>query len=603
VETRVLNNLIAPPAGVESRVKVMASVSTLAGLQAAVRSLPKVAPGKTRVYRGQTVDYETIIPAAYRNRLDRNAVWNFYSSRIFSELIKDGPPVAAAGHDQLQVALLWLKAVAQHYASGSEYLDVTHSIESAVWFALHKGEWITERNMLGPPGPPSAHDLPAEVSWLKYTRAIEPGYLYAFDVDEWDGHSIPRKLELIDLSRAPHPFSTRRMIVQSGCLILTGNDEQYDLRRHCVEGTPLRVAFPMTGSKIVKRAVHEMFPPPDADPWYRRFLSVPMTPDIDNQGGIALKRPLPVTIYRGDNVNYNEAVAATESFLFPPLLHRALIREESSNQSSPKKWWRKISIHKEWWQKVSIFDATPVLMEAPLLSSQVSAEMDSWSHELLVRDISDSVSTYSGAGQSDGKSVSLLNVLFQFSHLDEVFWERAGVAGTSQILVRGVWITRNKDELAAVLMCQDFPGLKVEPLGPVLIRFDHKTRRLVFTPPREIADLPDPSLLKPMMKPVFIGLSILRALSPVWKPEAMPQCRINDAYVVAVIADDARLVRLCDPQGVADWFVVRNREGDPYDQAHTVTGLLKVKDPRAFADIPHSVYLKEISALLASKKA
>jgi len=39
------------------------------------------------------------------------------------------------GDKELQILSLWLEAVAQHYASGSRYLDVTHSVESAAWFA------------------------------------------------------------------------------------------------------------------------------------------------------------------------------------------------------------------------------------------------------------------------------------------------------------------------------------------------------------------------------------------------------------------------------------------------------------------------------------
>jgi hypothetical protein len=63
-----------------------------------------------------------------------------------------------------------------------------------------------------------------------------------------------------------------------------------------------------------------------------------------------------------------------------------------------------------------------------------------------------------------------------------------------------------------------------------------------------------------MNKLVFIALNLLRALSPIWKPEATFHLSIENkpdfTYGVPVIADDARLVRVRDPHALADWFVI-----------------------------------------------
>jgi hypothetical protein len=303
----------------------MPPLLSLSALQDAIGALPPPPPGKVRIFRGQTTDYPTITPASYRNHLEYGGIWRFYSRFLLMDITNekfDGH----LGDKEFQVLSVWLEAVAQHYASGSRYLDVTHSIESAAWFALHRGKWVTERGVLGPPRPPSPFDLPSEVKWLQYSRAVDPGYLYVFDVDSWDGVSaIPPDLALIDLSRAPDPFSTPRMLAQMGCLIRAGNATGQDLRHLRVEGTPLQIAWPMTGSLLAQQSVEEMFPLPTVDAWYRRLLSVPMMPEVNViSGEVVLKRPLPVTLYQGETAAYNAILTDTEVFLYPPLLHRLL---------------------------------------------------------------------------------------------------------------------------------------------------------------------------------------------------------------------------------------------------------------------------------------
>ena len=48
-------------------------------LQSAIAALPPVAPGKVRVFRGQTKDYDEIKPASYRVHLASRAIWRIYS--------------------------------------------------------------------------------------------------------------------------------------------------------------------------------------------------------------------------------------------------------------------------------------------------------------------------------------------------------------------------------------------------------------------------------------------------------------------------------------------------------------------------------------------
>jgi FRG domain len=561
--------------------------TSLSALQDALQALPSCPPGKTRIFRGQTTDYPTITPASYRNHLEFDGIWRFYSRFLLMDITNENFNTHL-GDKEFQILGLWLEAVAQHYASGSRYLDVTHSIESAAWFALHRGTWITERGVLGPPGPPSPFDLPSEEKWLQYNRAEAPGYLYAFDVDSWDGASaIPPDLALIDLSRAPEPFRTPRMLAQMGCLIKAGNATAQDLRQLRVDGTPLQIAWPMTGSFVVQREVEEMFPLPTVDDWYRRFLSVPMMPEVNAVSGeVVLKRPLPVTLYRGKTPDYNATVSDTEVFLYPPLLHR-LLRQPETKPEMPAT---------NWWQEFSILDATPIVLEAPLLHAFSPAESDNWNHELLLEDISDTVATYSLASKKSCGDTSLLNVLVQFSQLEEVFWEHAATAADTIELRRGLWIRRHNGELVVQLLCQDFPGTVVKGWAPVVIRLDPEKCRMIFKPIDGSMDWVDLASLPVLAKPVFIALYLLRALSPALKPEAMSalfslsQQNSGGAeytYLVSVFADVARLIRVPDPAGAADWFVLRNDQGEPYTQA--INGsVIKVQDPKPYGDVAAS---------------
>jgi hypothetical protein len=580
----------------------MSAISSLSALQDAVQALPPVPKAKVRVFRGQTKDYRTIIPAAFRNHLELNAIWRVYTRWLVMDITNE----AFNGHGddkELQILTIWLDALAQHYASGSRYLDVTHSIESAAWFALHCCSPMKERSVLGPPGPPSPYDLPSEVTWLQYSPAVEAGFLYAFDVDQWDGHDAkPSDLAVIDLSQAPEPFMTPRMLSQCGCLIRTRDADQHDLRGRCVEGTPLQIAWPMTGSAFVHRKVEEMFPSPAVDPWYRRFLHIPLTPHVNaTSGEVVLKRSLPVTLYRGETASYNASIAATDAFLHPPLLHKALQQRQKRTESA-----------KGWWEPLSVHEATPVVLEAPLLGPFVaSADSDFWNHELLFGDISNSVATYSHDMQKVLPAVSLRNVLFQFSPLEEVFWERAQTPSGIKRLVRGLWIARHEQEVVAVLIYQDFPHTQVSAWAPALIRLDAAKRRMICKPAGKHMEWVDLVSLPLLPKAIFIALHLLRAMSTGLKCEAKPDTVLSQkqdsgesihTYLVKVLADTAKLIRLPDPAGRDDWFILRDCEGEPYTEARKGAGIIELQETKPFAQIAASVFRDSILATFSTEK-
>jgi FRG domain len=563
-------------------------ITSLAALQEAVNALPPVPPGKVRVFRGQTDNYKTISPSSYRNPIAFGGVWLNYSRSLLSDIEPD-PAAGIPALQELQTQTLWLEAIAQHYGSGSWYLDVTHSIECAAWFALHRGTGTTENRH------PKANGLAAgpetaEVKWLTYSRAVEPGYFYVFDVDSWDATkgNLP-ELALVDLSRAPEPFRTPRMLAQQGCLIRTGESEEYDLLKRKAIADPLRIGWPMTGSEIVNRSVGEMFPEPAVDDWYRRFLSVPMMPEAKS-GPLSLQTPLPVTRYRGESEAYNAKLDEMDWFLDPPLVHDVLRKVEKDATDTEQ----------GRLQKDMIAAATPIVIEASVFYILPKAESNLWNHELLVSDLSDSVKSWAEDGAEAG-DVNLTNVLFQFSPLEQAFWERAGEQ--TRTLRRGLWLYRQGGNFIAAQVAQDFPGTELKVWPAAVIMFDKEKRRLVCRRATEAAEAPVEELttVPVLAKAVFCGLHLLRSMAPQWKIEARPfqYCvpipddgTYESYFKIGMVDDVARLRRVHGPDGVPDWFVVRKKEWReaPFTTGGNVSRIQEIRRKEHYIDLTLKVH-------------
>lgn len=562
-------------------------ITTFAELQLAIAGLPPLAPGKVRIYRGQVKDHDTIVPAGFRAPLERNAVWKFYTMLLLAD-VQNGLFGKNMQDADFRVLSVWLDAVSQHYGSGSSYLDVTHSVESAAWFALHKGTAWDEHTVLGPEGGPSAFDMPATIRWFEYAPSTTPGYLYAFDVDVWDGASAsPPDLSLIDLSNAPAPFCTPRMIAQAGSLIQAGQQAHQDLKPMRVERTPLRIAWPMTGSDVVRRSVEEMFPLPAVDNWYRQLLRVPLAVNGDDDlPTVSLKRALPVALYRGANVEYNRELMRTESFLHPPLLHRLLHSKAEASEGG------------DWWNALRAEDATAIVLEAPLLSAFSPAASSNWNHELLLEDLPEADPLNS--------HTSLDNVVVQFHTLEEIFWERADALTAPVELSRGLWLRRRKDELLAVFFTQTFPGTQVKPWGELILQLNPQTRRIQFRSAGGTIPWTELAMLPELAKPILIALHLLRAISVKPKAEALAVLTVQhkegegmqNTYLVRVVAGAARLVARQDAEGRA-WFLLRNELNQPYAEPPDRGGM-RIVDARSFGDIPAEVFhtaLQQLQAL------
>jgi hypothetical protein len=570
----------------------MDTFTSLAELQSAIEALPPVAQGKVRVFRGQTKNYDKIQPAAYRTHLASRAAWSIYSRFLLADADPQ-PGIPQLASKELQIEAVWLEALAQHYGSGSSYLDVSRSVESAAWFALHRGQPVTEDAPI-PEAPEWLEHSTLQLDWLEYSRAVEPGCIYVFDVEEWDPQDfVPPPLTLVDLNHAPEVLRTPRMLAQSGCLIRAGDSDAFDLRGHLV-CEPLPVAWPMTGSAFVLQRVEEMFPSPAVDPWFRRFLSMPLVPDAGPKGELLLKRPLPVTLYRGETSEYNALVRATAWFLDPPLVHQVTWQQQPSPDAAKEPLLEKFTT------------ATPIVVEAPLMRIFPSAGSALWNHELLVSDLPDAALPGNGGNdpaEKNTEAVDLTNVLLQFSALEE-HWDRGVPLKEANWLTRGLWLSRREDAFTATLVMQNFPSARLEVQPPVTFRFEPGKRRLIYRLVGDEGEWAELATFPQLAKPVFVALYLLRALTPSWKAEATPMRHVEPTegpgtryYWVSIFANPARLVRMPAPAGAADWFALRNNpDNDPFTTATRTSSAVEISTEADFADFPRSYFQAIIEA-------
>jgi FRG domain len=562
----------------------MSTLSTYQDLVAALAALPPRPPGTVRVFRGQTKDYENLTPSGLRRTPRNQAIWFAYSGMLYSsllpELIEQTNGISAGG---LQALGLWFGAVAQHYGPGSDFLDVTHSVDAALWFALNKTTVIQATGTIGPDGPPDpVRDHPTRDVLVRYDPWNEAGYIYVFDLPLWNGEGLPEPGMVVDLATAPPVFATSaRMRAQSGCLINCRNADgtAADMRKLLVGGSPLAVQRPMSGAPgpvpVFDYRVADIYPSPARDSWFARFLSVPMTYSPE-PAPPSLERSIPVTVYFDPgNQRYLEEVHYFDVALPLTLVHRAIPDFSRSEDAD-----RPIAI----------------ALEAPLIFPYPKADSDAWHQGLLWSDVPDSCSLYE-FGQAEPKGVLPLgNVLFEFSLLEEVGWERMVLHKAKISALRAVWLRRAGDEMHAAFISQEMPGGDLQRLGFLRLRYDAVSGRIV-------AILPNGSEPAPLeqfdsyAKAVFVGLMLLRYLSTSVKFEPTPLLttqnegedgQLRYEMIVGTAPDAARLYRVQATAPNPDWYVLRDAKNpqEPFTHVTEREGEFQLESRRPFRDFP-----------------
>jgi hypothetical protein len=565
------------------RAAAPAPVRTYDQLLSRIRELPPPAVGRKRVYRGQPRHYGVMLPSGRRRTVPRAAIWSHHLRRLLMRL--EASAVREDIEQEFQIWLIWLQALAQHYGAGSNYLDVTHDVGIALWFAFHDARTAENETVIGAASS-DRDDYRVRTTWVRLVRQPGPGQFYALDLMPWDGKGTPDPGTLVDLQDAPDVIDTsKRIQVQSGCLVYAA--EGMDLMSYVVPGTPIEVAGGFEESPYASWTVEQIFPPPQEDVWYRRFLGLPFLYGPDSRRGDAcFQQSLPITLYlSAPQSPYVSALKSHFRQLLPPLVHRQL----ASASLAPGE---------QWWQRERPDDATPIVLEGPQVTAHPPVEHPSWNHELLLSDWPDQAPTYAIGAPSPSGIARTDNVLIAFSPLEDFRWYEETRAGH---LLRALWILKGPEEQLAVFpVLQDYPAPRLEVLGPLLVGLGSHSRRLEWVIGGDDSPGQDIATLALFAKPIVSSLVLLRDLGSTPKAAAYPTLDTGTEggehrYLLVVSAAAARLVR-AGGEGGRPWFLLRHPSGEPYTTAEPNLGTLTVASRLPFGRIDAA----EIRRALAS---
>jgi hypothetical protein len=546
-------------------------------LQQRLAELPPPPSGFARVYRGQTRDYPSLLPSGVRIPVANQKSWIVYTRRLVAKML--GQELASTvtfDRAELDVSGIWIHALAQHYGPGSDFLDVTTDVGTALWFALHKSMLLSVRGQTGPPrksvDPFGHHDWRFE--GIGYVAWEGTGFLYVLDVPMWDSKSNRTAGHLIDLSLAPEPFCrSARMNAQKGCLLYCREGEKaVDMRRFVVEGTPIAVARPLSLTPDSERSIDDLFPRPSVDEWYRHLLSIPFAYQCTVDGSI-LRRITSVAVYLDPQSKTTQReIMQCNAFIQPPLLNPLLIGGVGwiSEDADPP------------FTREALSNAIGVVLEAPLMSGLAGADSDMWNHDLLVRDLPDDAPTWALSGEAL-RNERLDNVVFEISPLDSTLF------ANGPEMVRAVWILRREGKLVVGIFFQQ-SGKEPSLVGLLEIRFNQQARRLalhVLGESKRIDFLSDwPYVGMPLMACLYVlrHLSSSAVLSPV----AYIQMSVGDqtSILVRVSRGAARLVRGSPPGAPQRWYAVRDSKNleEFFTVSEALLNMLKVDTQGSYAD-------------------
>jgi hypothetical protein len=550
-------------------------ISDYSELLAAIAALPKPPARTVRVFRGQTTDYPKLYPSGLRRSPRAMSIWRTYAGHLYAGLAPDRDAGNLSMQD-LQAHSLWFSALAQQYGPGSDFLDVSYSIDIAVWFALNKAKMVTATGLIGPDGPPNPtldHPTSAELVGYEPWEDKEGGCIYVLDLPLWNGEGLAQAGQVVDLAKAPEIFaSSPRMRAQSGCLIYCRKDDYtpFDVRELLVAGTPLRVRRPMTGTTAHHRRVADIYPSPVQDEWFARFLSVPMTYSAQ-PAPPTLQRSIPVVVYydRG-NQRYLVEVHFHDVAIQPPLAHRIVPEFQtrpSANEPSP----------------------TIILLEAPMVFPYPPADSDQWHHGLLWTDVPDRCPEYHFGLDGPAGEVSLANIFFEFSLLEGIGWEQAIHKRATIDLTRGVWLRRSGTTVEAMILRQETPGGAVQSIGFLSLFYDFSLRRIMIALPKGDEKAIPIDALGDLGKPVIVALMLLRYLSPTLKYQPTPTLVTDRTNILLGCARDAaRLYRVHPAPPNPDWFVLRDAGNpeEPFTHVTVQAGPLSLETSVPFRDFP-----------------
>ena len=589
----MLENLLRPP------------ITNLSDLQRSIASLPKPSPGFIRVYRGQTHRSDSMLPTSARGHAQPPmSIWGAYcanlSLTIAAQMGMDEtliPPAGASvprswlrlpwqrkpvetpvkkvptleGMEVLHFMAFGFQALAQHYGPGSPFLDVTHSLDIALWFALH----TLERHdaVMAPANPLALLKSPAQIKYETLTtyrpHRESPGWLYVFNVMPWGRGRLPRAGELIDLQDQDIPRALQaslRVRRQQACLLCGGAvEDPHDLMQFAA-GDPIPVTWPLQDASGLNLTVEDLFPNPALDPWYDAFLRIPKAPAFEPRRGVVeRRRPLEVAIYgesgKEDARKILEGLREIEDVAHHPSLSSLSIPESKLPTTWSQDVRARMCAHR-------LGAATRILGEGPLMPTTPPPDSGSWKFDVMTAGIADTIETTAFLTGAPGGPITTNSVLLQLSPLEVPGWRLAG-RGAQLQLPTCLWLVRSEKKYVLHVFEQGFPETKIHVQQPVCFQFDAATKNFQIWYQQQWLPATGRGDFDLFLLTI---LTILYQISPGWTESPVIQRPFRQGQPWPNAAQDAiqafgklRLVRVRGKSSNGDWHILRKPGSeDPY---------------------------------------
>ncbi len=340
----------------------------------------------------------------------------------------------------------WTRTIAQHYGPGSHFLDVTHSVPVALWFALHHFRASSSLHIFGPPGPIDlATDTVGRTEVVTY-GSVDDGVLFVMDVPVVGLSEAFNHGALLDLEKAPDVFaSSPRIRAQEACLIHGSVKTPGPDLSGFYACPPIRIGRPMTGCELIAQPTSSLFPEPDEDPWYAKLAGIPWSHRLDlTSGEIAVTPAIPVNLYVDQRIRRED------------LLSRLIVTLPMNVQATAvhEIEWCKDPPH-ELLKRHALADATRIILEAPVMALTPEVQSDAWNDALLMENLAATVDAYRHTGVPAG-TVRLDNICIELSPLEHTGWELVE-RGQPLDAIRALWLVREESRLVLSYFFQEWP--------------------------------------------------------------------------------------------------------------------------------------------------
>lgn len=540
-------------------------VRSYADISSVLASLGDPRPGARRLFRGQDRAYfdpqtsrHLLLPAIARpgGPHTYDPAWLVTIEHYFmQEMTGGGYQVSGP------VMTVWAPALLQHYGPGSAYLDVTSDLETALWFALHRYDHHTF--FLAAPGHINRY---VHCSWYADLPATAEPVLYVLDSPAWNNTGVPVHGEVVDLlalGAGILPEQASRLRRQHASLIYSQMDSPSgpNLDTHLRAVIHLGAGFDRATVASYYRPAAQVFPPPSADGFYNLLLQVPCRVVLDP---LSLQHPLSIPCYLTetppDALNSTAvppeiaSYAALATPVHPPFCHSFLLNDPAGEPGGP------ITAADRSFR---FADAMPIVLEAPLWlilpSVSVPAIAADWITSALPFDIADQI--------ADRPTDS---VYFELSALEHYGPRPDAIPESGVIYARAIWLIRAAGRFICTIYAVDSGKLFSYIVEYTFSAHTGTFERVRWTNEPAQLDETLQSVFNTALKCLYLALTVLRDLSPGFKPPAV----IANAVEVAPGVLDRLLGTMLEPQAgfvtaIKDtpYLVPKARSGTTYLRA------------------------------------